>query len=1065
MTATEAPFTVLRERRVLGGSFVKSAAAWALGGKLLVTGCGRALRVYRLRADGEAAAPADATTPPLIACGCLAGHEGTVTSVTTWPTSQAAQVVSSSLDGTLRIWDVDDGVLIRTIDIGVPVLQCVVNRRLPNVAYVLCRRQFAGTGEKRDRAASGQLPDGAAEASAADAPPNRPAVAAAAARSHRDGRQVTAPTDAVFVAAVDLDKARWRLLYQNNREQPQLVISGDGQALASTGGRIVYVWRCAGQGGLYRFVHPSDDPITALALHPHGGTLAVGDARGVITLYHGIAPDGHCTEEAWQERVRQRKQHDALLGAEVVLQRFHWHAHRVTALQFSADGSLLLSGGTEAVLLEWQLAQAAKATAPRRFYPRLGGTIYGIAEDVGAARYALSIGGHRLTVLCSASVSAVGIARSLAWEPSVYESTDAWHGALAVAGRGRDPRGAPQLATRARCGELHVLDMERDTCVEWLQIAEHPPVGEHGDGMGRERFATDHALRFVVSAHEQRLEGAEASELHAAQLIGTTLKFWAHPSDTKTRFGKSPALVAQFRGAHYHQLALLEVRGRQALSLDRGGALRVWCFEREERGAWTVGCTAAAELSLPAPVRCAAWSDDASTLLVATADATLWVLGVGERVSVLYAVHASAWLPSADAGMGVQEHASLSSSSSAAAAAAATASPEEIAQVHFMGSTGALIDVRRSGGESAALILYDLMRCATLWTVPLAVQHLASIRSGHLGSLLRIDAPVMGMFAASAPGLASVFVFAVTEQRPPVPIALWRQPLGCRPLALLSSETLPLVLVDDDMHVYVIDDEGGQDGTGTVDRDWRKLSPGEEATGTGGNWLDVVRTGVSLWRTHGAAPPVVVGAARPPSFDELAWSLLPDRENAGGVSVRDQCEAFLDYWLRAAAAPVLGERAELPAVEKAPATDSPGTPMTAFGLGGETVQRLVQRLAAVVSARRVRALPSDTRSRSSSVIHSAASMSGREGSSSSSGDDDSIASRVRARRSPSVVHSTATSVPADDDSSGDDSIASRIRARRSPSVVHSTATSVPADDDSSGDDSIASRIRARRRLR
>ena len=34
---------------------------------------------------------------------------------------------------------------------------------------------------------------------------------------------------------------------------------------------------------------------------------------------------------------------------------YHWHSDVVRALQFSADGSYLLSGGTEGVLVQWQL--------------------------------------------------------------------------------------------------------------------------------------------------------------------------------------------------------------------------------------------------------------------------------------------------------------------------------------------------------------------------------------------------------------------------------------------------------------------------------------------------------------------------------------------------------------------------------------------------------------------------------------------------------------------------------------------------------------------------------------
>ena len=54
----------------------------------------------------------------------------------------------------------------------------------------------------------------------------------------------------------------------------------------------------------------------------------------------------------------------------------HWHAHRVRSLAFSADGTTLLSGGDEAVLVMWQLG-----TRNRSFLPRLGGSILAIASS------------------------------------------------------------------------------------------------------------------------------------------------------------------------------------------------------------------------------------------------------------------------------------------------------------------------------------------------------------------------------------------------------------------------------------------------------------------------------------------------------------------------------------------------------------------------------------------------------------------------------------------------------------------------------------------------------------
>lgn len=51
----------------------------------------------------------------------------------------------------------------------------------------------------------------------------------------------------------------------------------------------------------------------------------------------------------------------------------HWHAHAVTCLGFSLDSVYLLSGGAEAVLVQWQLE-----SGKRSYLPRLGGTLVGV---------------------------------------------------------------------------------------------------------------------------------------------------------------------------------------------------------------------------------------------------------------------------------------------------------------------------------------------------------------------------------------------------------------------------------------------------------------------------------------------------------------------------------------------------------------------------------------------------------------------------------------------------------------------------------------------------------------
>lgn len=107
------------------------------------------------------------------------------------------------------------------------------------------------------------------------------------------------------------------------------------------------------------------EKITCLAFHPTEGCIATGDERGRITLWY-------------------------CFGKNVdrpVTTTMHWHAHQVAALAFTSDGTYLLSGGEESVLVIWQLQ-----TGFKQFLPRLGSEIKHITVSPDQGLYAI---GHQ----------------------------------------------------------------------------------------------------------------------------------------------------------------------------------------------------------------------------------------------------------------------------------------------------------------------------------------------------------------------------------------------------------------------------------------------------------------------------------------------------------------------------------------------------------------------------------------------------------------------------------------------------------------------------------------------
>ncbi|KXJ11658.1 WD repeat-containing protein 75 [Exaiptasia diaphana] len=86
--------------------------------------------------------------------------------------------------------------------------------------------------------------------------------------------------------------------------------------------------------------------FTCIAFHPNELCIATGDNEGKIVIWQGVFTKSPVTME------------------------FHWHAHAVTSLAFSYDGSQVISGGQESVLVVWQYS-----TNTKQFLPRMGAPI------------------------------------------------------------------------------------------------------------------------------------------------------------------------------------------------------------------------------------------------------------------------------------------------------------------------------------------------------------------------------------------------------------------------------------------------------------------------------------------------------------------------------------------------------------------------------------------------------------------------------------------------------------------------------------------------------------------
>eukprot|EP00898_Chlorokybus_atmophyticus_P000531 jgi/Chlat1/1479/Chrsp12S02076 len=232
----------------------------------------------------------------------LHGHTQRVTSVALNP-SNPTQAITSSLDGSLRVWDHTDGTQIRVIEVGLPVHHMVLSAATPNTAYLLTLRQ-----------------------------------------------------DSVCYSIWTFDlvaQKRQRQLGQVKQEA-QLQVSGPGHYIGIVQHNRVWLWDVRTSK---RAVLQHDRKLTALAIDPTETRVAAGDEQGKLVLWHSIAaafPTSEIKGNAPQAN-----------GAGAVKSVMHWHAFEVTCLLFSSDGVHLFSGGMEAVLVKWQVRSGSRSFLPR----------------------------------------------------------------------------------------------------------------------------------------------------------------------------------------------------------------------------------------------------------------------------------------------------------------------------------------------------------------------------------------------------------------------------------------------------------------------------------------------------------------------------------------------------------------------------------------------------------------------------------------------------------------------------------------------------------------------------
>ncbi|KAL5495084.1 NAN1_2 [Sanghuangporus weigelae] len=251
------------------------------------------------------------------------GHSDVITSAILNP-ADPFQLLTASLDGDIKIWNFLDAVLLDTIHIGDPISNMCAHEKFKGQVFVA-----VPTKVKR-KMGSVSLGSG-----------NTIIYRVSLKRKQTSSVERARPSDIIRIGKTKAAVA--------------LSISPSGSWLVVVAGNKAHVCRTnSTESGFINFVSP--EKLTCLTFHPTEDYFATGDETGQIRLWYCL-DNRLAVSDTTQDRKAQTT-------------TMHWHAHSVSSVAFSKNGSYLLSGGEESVLVIWRIQ-----TGRKEFVPRLGSPI------------------------------------------------------------------------------------------------------------------------------------------------------------------------------------------------------------------------------------------------------------------------------------------------------------------------------------------------------------------------------------------------------------------------------------------------------------------------------------------------------------------------------------------------------------------------------------------------------------------------------------------------------------------------------------------------------------------
>uniref|UniRef100_A0A8C1QDY9 WD repeat domain 75 n=1 Tax=Cyprinus carpio TaxID=7962 RepID=A0A8C1QDY9_CYPCA len=463
----------------------------------------------------------------------LQGHTNQVTGITLNPANHL-QVYSCSVDGTVKLWDFIDGILIKTFVIGCPLFAIYVSEKHTGVLFLHVSMCFQLVSVHLPKSAEQEVE--AKEMSAVSSHISKNPSCTAFGRGVRSVKHI-------FISFFSL-------------------CSFSLKATDKKGAKNAF---------------------TCIACHPTDDCIATGHEDGKIRL--------------WRNFIHKK---------EYTYSTQHWHHNAVNTLCFTPEGTHLLSGGIESVLVQWQYGAGNR----KEFLPRLGGSILHISASSDGQLFCTSHSDNKITVIES-SFKVCGVIQGLVKGDAVL--TD-----LMI-----DPR-SKALVLNGKPGHLQFYSLLRDKHLYNLDIVQQEYIYEAGlDQFEVVKAAFDIKGSWLATVEER---GKKSSDLEFF------LKLWAFDERTQ-----SFVLNTTITAAHTDRIISMCFSSSEETTMlvtaAEDSQFKAWCQGADDQNFWS--CDFVGSYHKLNPTNCS-FSADSSLLAVSFQEViTIWSPDTWEMLTTL----------------------------------------------------------------------------------------------------------------------------------------------------------------------------------------------------------------------------------------------------------------------------------------------------------------------------------------------------------------------------------------------------------------------------------------------